>query len=111
FEAYLPASMRQWIHKKLRDLRIMLIENGILADNPSSSESKVVQAAREAMQNADNEVSNKNREKDDLQADLDRDYGPDDVFRALKGTLVSTDSSEYTYQLCWMERTTQISKM
>lgn len=110
-EAYLPEPVRHWIHSKLRDARVFLIDNGILADNPSAAgESKIVQAAREAMHNAENTVNNKKRERDDLQIELDKDFGPDDVFRALKSTCVSSDSGEYTYELCWMDRTTQISK-
>lgn len=34
----------------------------------------------------------------------------DDVFRALKGKCVSKDSGEYTYELCWFERTKQKPK-
>jgi protein kinase C substrate 80K-H len=41
---------------------------------------------------------------------LEKDFGPDEVFRALKGTCVSTDSGEYTYELCFMEKTTQKPK-
>jgi protein kinase C substrate 80K-H len=89
----------------------MLIENGILADNANSgSESKVVSAAREASQEAENQLNNKKSQVSDLTSDLTKDYGPDDVFRALKSTCVSEDSGEYTYELCWMEKTTQKSK-
>jgi len=31
FEAYLPRSMRTWVHDKLADFRQMLVENGLLA--------------------------------------------------------------------------------
>jgi protein kinase C substrate 80K-H len=99
------------VHDKLRDLRILLIENGILADNSAAgSESKVVTAAREVMQQVENELNDKKREVDNLTSDLEKDYGPDDVFRALKDQCVSQDSGEYTYELCWMGKTTQKSK-
>jgi protein kinase C substrate 80K-H len=42
--------------------------------------------------------------------DLAKNYGPNDVFRALKGVCVSKDSGEYTYELCWLDKTTQNSK-
>ena len=34
----------------------------------------------------------------------------DDVFRALKGQCISKDSGEYTYELCWLDKTKQKSK-
>ncbi len=89
----------------------MLIENGILADNPSSgTESKVVTAAREAYQKVQDDLNNKQNTVNELTSDLEKDYGPDDVFRTLKGQCISQDSGEYTYELCWMDKTTQRSK-
>lgn len=48
FEEYLPESIRSWVDSKLRDLRIILIENGILADPTSADapESKAVSDAK-----------------------------------------------------------------
>lgn len=43
-------------------------------------------------------------------ADLVKDYGPSDVFRSVKGRCTTIDAGEYTYELCWMDKTTQISK-
>jgi protein kinase C substrate 80K-H len=111
FEEYLPKSLQNWVHDKIRDLRIVLIENGILADNAKSgSESAAVTSARAAYQAANGEVDSKKAEIDNLEQDLERDYGPDGIFRALKGTCVSQDSGEYTYELCWMDRASQKSK-
>ncbi len=42
--------------------------------------------------------------------DLDKDYGQDDIFRALKGQCVSRDAGEYTYEVCWFDRTKQKSR-
>ncbi|KAK3942597.1 glucosidase II beta subunit-like protein [Diplogelasinospora grovesii] len=110
-EAYLPPFARDYLHEKLNLLRVWLIENGILADNPTSSgESRLVTAAREALEAAKNELSSKTSTLEEEQRDLEKDYGPDDIFRALKGKCVSTDSGEYEYELCWMDRTTQKSK-
>ena len=103
--------MREWIHTKIADFRIMLVENGILADNANSgSESKVVTDARSSFEAASQNLENKRNELNDQRADLANDYGADDIFRALKGACVETDSGEYTYELCWLDRTSQKSK-
>ena len=95
----------------MADFRVMLVENGILADNANSaSESKAVTDARSAMDSATKDLDGKRTSLSDLQADLTKDYGADDIFRALKGVCVDTDSGEYTYELCWLDRTSQKSK-
>lgn len=104
-------SVRSWLHEKIRDVRIILVENGILADNANSgSESKIVTDARAAYQIISDDLNNKETAVGDHKRDLEMDYGSDDVFRALKGKCVSSDSGEYTYELCWMDKTTQKSK-
>lgn len=111
FEAYLPGPLRQYLHSKLALLRVWMIENGILADRPTSSgESRLVTAAREAYQAVESDISGKQRSLDSEKADLEKDYGADDIFRFLKDRCVSTDVGEYTYELCWMARTNQKSK-
>lgn len=103
--------MREWVHQKLTDFRIMLVENGILADNANSgSESKVVSDARNAHPTVSNNLEKKRSSLEDLRADLSKDYGEEDVFRALKDTCIEKDSGEYTYELCWLSRTSQKSK-
>lgn len=89
----------------------MLVENGILADNANSgSESKVVSDARSAYQEVNDDVGVKQASLGEQQADLAKDYGEDDIFRALKNTCIEKDSGEYTYELCWLDRTAQKSK-
>lgn len=111
FEAYLPSFLREYIHGKLDLLRVWLIENGILADNPKGgAESKRVVAARDAFQSAANDLTSKENQLTEAQRDLEMDYGTDDIFRALKGKCFSTDSGEYEYELCWMDKTSQKSK-
>ncbi|KAF2115904.1 glucosidase 2 subunit beta precursor [Lophiotrema nucula] len=111
FEEYLPDSLRQWVDAKLRDLRVLMIENGILADpNTDAPESKTVTDARSQLDSARNELDNDKREITQHQEDLEKDYGPDDVFRALKDRCVEKDSGEYTYEFCWLSKTTQKSK-
>lgn len=99
------------MHGKLMALRVMLIENGILADNANSgSESVLVTKARSDFQEISDDISIKASTIGDKQADLEKDYGPFDVFRALKGTCVTKDTGEYIYELCWLEKTAQKSK-
>lgn len=89
----------------------MLIENGILAGNAEASgESKGLSDARSALKSAQEGFEGDKRSLDDHKEDLSKDYGTDDVFRALKDQCVSKDSGEYTYELCWLGQTKQKSK-
>ena len=111
FENYLPPSLRSWLDQKLRDLRVMLIEGGILADTAGSgSESKPVTDARNRLDSAKKDLDNHRKSLNEHNEDLGKDFGPDDVFRALKGTCISTESGEYTYEVCFMDKTTQKPK-
>lgn len=108
---YLPKSLRTWVDQKLRDFRVMLIENGILADlKAEGSDSRAVTDARKRLEDAQKELNSGRDSLRSNQEDLERDYGPDDIFRAFKGQCISTDSGEYTYELCWMDKTSQKSK-
>ena len=112
FENYLPPSIRGWLDQKLRDLRVMMVENGILADSSTSSgnESKAVSDARNRLDSAKKDLDNHKKFLNNHHDDLNKDFGPDSIFRALKGQCVSTDSGEYTYELCFLEKTTQKPK-
>ncbi|KAK4993170.1 hypothetical protein LTR50_000656 [Elasticomyces elasticus] len=111
FEEYLPVPLRTWLDQKLRDLRVWAIENGMLADRPSDSgESRAVSDARNRLESAQKELKDNTESINTHREDLAKDYGPDDVFRALKGQCVSTDSGEYTYEVCFLDKTTQKSK-
>ena len=112
FENYLPPSLRGWVDQKLRDLRVSLIDAGILADTGSSStgESKAVSDAKSRVDSARKDLDNQRKSLTEHKEDLDKNFGPDDVFRALKGQCVSTDSGEYTYEFCFLEKTTQKPK-
>ena len=113
FEEYLPQSLKEWIDSKLRSLRFLLVQNGILAAHSSDKDRQESQALRDARdrvtaaQNAVDDIKRQQTEKDE---DLKREYGPDDVFRPLKGKCVEVDSGEYTYELCWMDKVTQKPK-
>lgn len=111
FENYLPESVRTWVDTKLRDLRVTLIENGILANpNTDSPESKAVTDAKSQLESATRELANDKTELTKHEEDLTKDYGPDSIFRALNGRCVSQDSGEYTYEHCFLSKTTQKSK-
>ncbi|KAL8726539.1 MAG: hypothetical protein Q9181_006014 [Wetmoreana brouardii] len=110
-EEYLPEAVRGWVDQKLRDLRVLLIENGIIAAaKDSGSESKKVTDARDGLKAAQDGESNLRNELSGHKDDLSKDYGRDDVFRALKGQCISKDAGEYNYELCWLDRTTQKSR-
>ncbi|KAL8868065.1 MAG: hypothetical protein Q9198_008305 [Flavoplaca austrocitrina] len=110
-EEYLPVAVRGWVDQRLRDVRILLVENGIIAATPASGEeSKTLTDARDALKAARDSESNLRTELTSHRDDLGKDYGLDDVFRALKGRCISKDSGEYNYELCWLEKTTQKSK-
>ncbi|KAJ2896942.1 Glucosidase 2 subunit beta [Zalerion maritima] len=111
FEAYLPEFLREMIHEKILGLRVWMIENGILADNPTSTgESALVTAAREAYEAVGKDIKTKENDVKNEKKDLDKDYGPEHIFRYLKDKCVKTDVGEYEYELCWMGKTSQKSK-
>ena len=111
FEAYLPGFLRGLIHDKMTALRVFLIQNGMMADNPrAGSESQVVRAAREAYEAVDKDLGNSLNARDNEKADLEKDYGPSDIFRSAKGGCISLDAGEYEYEMCWLDKTMQKSK-
>lgn len=67
-------------------------------------------SARDAYQAITDEKSSKEAQIGEENRDLTKDYGAEDIFRALKGKCINQDSGEYNYELCWMDRTTQKSK-
>ncbi|KAM4062712.1 glucosidase II beta subunit-like domain-containing protein [Hirsutella rhossiliensis] len=110
-EAYLPSFLRSMLHDKVQGLRLWLIRNGILAESvKEGTESQLVKAAREAVEAAERKVQDTKRAMDSEQEDLAKDYGPSDIFRALKGKRVEIEAGEYTYELTWLEQTSQNSK-
>ena len=93
-------------------MRVTLIENGILAESSSGSpsESKAVQEAKKRVDSTRKDLDKTKKDQTTHQEDLTKDWGVDDVFRALKGQCVSRESGEYTYEVCFMEKTTQKPK-
>lgn len=87
------------------------MENGILAAaKGSENESKELEDARNALKSAQDGLNDGKNQLTTHSEDLEKDYGADDIFRVLKGQCVSKDSGEYTYELCWLEKTKQKSK-
>ncbi|KAL2265938.1 hypothetical protein VTJ83DRAFT_5290 [Remersonia thermophila] len=108
---WLPAPARDFARGKLDSLRIWAMDRGIVADTRGDvGESRAVKAAREALDTVNNDIASKQAALEEQQRDLAKDYGKDDIFRALKGKCISTEAGEYDYELCWIERTTQKSK-
>ena len=91
---------------------MFLESNGVLAKpaEGDSSESKAVTEAREALSSAEDTVRDLKNKLRDQRADLEQDYGPGSIFRALKGQCISKDAGEYTYEHCFLEGTKQIQK-
>lgn len=111
FELYLPPFLRNILHENLLKARVWLIENGLLADNPMpSGESALETAAREAYEAIGTQIKDKKKELKKEEEDLDKDYGPDHIFRYLKDKCINLDTGEYDYEFCWMGKTTQKSK-
>ncbi|KAB8075321.1 glucosidase II beta subunit-like-domain-containing protein [Aspergillus leporis] len=110
--AYLPPSLVSFIEDKVLAIRGFLEKNGVLPtkDEGSSSESKVVTEARDAVNEARKSIEDLNKQVKDHKADLERDYGVGSIFRALKGVCIQKDAGEYTYEHCFLDQAKQIPK-
>ncbi|RAK76034.1 putative protein kinase C substrate [Aspergillus fijiensis CBS 313.89] len=110
--AYLPPSLVEFIETKVVSVRGFLEENGILPkkDEPTTSESKVVSDARDAVKSAEKSLEDSRRQLETHKSDLETDYGLASIFRALKGVCISKDFGEYTYEHCFLDQTKQIPK-
>lgn len=104
--------MRTWLDAKLRELRVTLVEAGILASPASKDgeEPKAIQDARARLKSAQDDLKKSRDELTSHETDLATDFGPDDVFRALKGRCARHDSGEYTYEVCFWDKTKQIPR-
>ncbi|EAQ84708.1 hypothetical protein CHGG_08722 [Chaetomium globosum CBS 148.51] len=84
--AYLPSPVNDFIRDKINVLRIWAIDNGILADNRSGAgESRLVTAAREALDAVKSDISSRTSSLEEQQRDLEKDYGMDDIFPCSQG--------------------------
>ncbi|KOS47488.1 hypothetical protein ACN38_g1479 [Penicillium nordicum] len=108
--AYLPPSLVNFIEDRAISVRGFLEEKGILpkaSEESSSSESKAVTQARDALKAAQDSVTSLKNKLRDQRADLEQDYGPNSIFRALRGVCITQDAGEYTYEHCFLESTKQ----
>ncbi|ETN47128.1 uncharacterized protein HMPREF1541_01318 [Cyphellophora europaea CBS 101466] len=111
FTSYLPPGLQSWVDEKIVSFRHLLVENGILpAHNQDVGESKAVQEAKKGVDTAQKDLSNAEKEITKSQDDLNQDYGPDGIFRALKDVCVLKESGEYNYELCFLGKTKQKPK-
>ncbi|KAL3478233.1 glucosidase II beta subunit-like protein-domain-containing protein [Aspergillus californicus] len=110
--AYLPPSLVKFIEGKVEGLTSFLEASGFLPpkDKTSTSETKVVTQAREAVQSAEKDVKDLKSQLKNQKSDLETDYGVASVFRALKNVCISRDAGEYTYEHCFLDQTKQIPK-
>ena len=109
---YLPPTLRTWVDAKLKSLRLFLIENGVIAPSADagSIEDPAVASARTELSGAQQSLSQQERDLAAHRDDLAKDYGTDEVFRALKGRCVTQDAGEYTYELCYLDQAKQRSR-
>lgn len=111
--SYLPPVLQSWLSDSIAGLRQTLINNGILPDNSPRAnldDSPAVQNARQARDAAQVELSAANTELDHGRDDINKDYGPGGIFRALKDQCVEKESGEYKYSHCFLSKTTQQPK-
>ncbi|KKK22605.1 hypothetical protein AOCH_004784 [Aspergillus ochraceoroseus] len=110
--AYLPPSLVTFIEGKVNAVVSFLETTGYLPrkEEPSTSESKAVAEAREAVQAAEKSLEDLKSQLKDHKADIDTDYGVASIFRALKNVCISKDAGEYTYEHCFLDQTKQIPK-
>ncbi|KAJ6109527.1 hypothetical protein N7486_001762 [Penicillium sp. IBT 16267x] len=110
--AYLPPSLVEFIEDKVLAVKAILEANGVLGkpSGGSSTESKAVTETRDALKSAQDSLNNLNNKVRDQQSDLDKDYGPAGIFRALKGQCIEKDAGEYKYEHCFLDSTKQVAK-
>lgn len=129
FAEYFPESVRDWIRHKAEDGKKFLVDNGLLAEyTPTTPQSKgnhifqssiinsnlilshlAVTDAKAAASAAESELTMKRNSLRDKQNDLANDYGPNEVFRPLKGVCVNRDVAEYKYEFCFFGKAYQRS--
>lgn len=87
-------------------------KNGFLSKKTEESgpESQAVKDAREALKAEEKSLGEIRKQLRNRREDLEINYGPTSIFRALKGVCISRDAGEYTYEQCFLDQTKQNSK-
>ncbi|KAK9479803.1 glucosidase II beta subunit-like-domain-containing protein [Lipomyces japonicus] len=109
YDSYLPLEWRIWIHDTKTQLREFLITHGLLADRSTHGETAGVSQAKKDLDHATKIASDLEIRQGNVLQQLNTNYGPDDVFRALSDECISSESGEYTYVLCFNDKTEQKS--
>lgn len=113
---WLPPFLREIVDSKITSARQWLIENGVLIDtsstvtDPSASESKTVTESRNNLSSKQKDLENAQNDLRNKEEDLSKDYGEDDIWRALKDQCISKESGGYTYEVCFMGQAKQKPK-
>ncbi|KAK9464280.1 glucosidase II beta subunit-like-domain-containing protein [Lipomyces arxii] len=110
YSSYIPLQWRLWIHEQQTALRQFLIEHGLLADRKASGETANVASARKELDAANRQHHDLEKKRDKVADDLQKDFGTDDVFRALSGECVSMESGDYVYEICFNGKAAQKPK-
>ncbi|GAM43026.1 hypothetical protein TCE0_044r17512 [Talaromyces pinophilus] len=110
--AYFPPVVVEFLEDKYNTIKKFLVENNIIpgAEGETENESKVVTEAKDALKSEKSALETTLRSIKDHQSDLEKDYGPDGIFRPLKDVCIQKDSGEYTYEHCFLAQTKQIPK-
>jgi protein kinase C substrate 80K-H len=110
--AYFPPSLVEFLEDKFYTFKAFLVANNIIpgSDESSRGESKAVSEARDALNSEKSFLEDRRRSVREHMADLEKDYGPQGVFRPLKDVCIQKDSGEYTYEHCFLANTKQIPK-
>lgn len=110
--AYLPPSLVSFLEGQFIAFRGFLEKNGFLSKKTEESgpESQAVQEAREALKAEEKSLGETRKQLRNRREDLEINYGPASVFRALKGVCIIRDAGEYTYEQCFLDQTKQNSK-
>lgn len=109
------------VQTQLTIVRTWLIENAILA--PRSNESfssgsvrkqnrlsEAVRAAEKSLEEAEHAARAKVQAIEDIMADLNSNYGDQDVLRAMKDVCINNVIGDYTYEICFNGQATQKGK-
>ncbi|BCR87650.1 putative protein kinase C substrate [Aspergillus chevalieri] len=110
--AYLPPSLVSFLEGQFIAFRGFLEKNGFLSKKTEESgpESQAVKDAREALKAEEKNLGEIRKQLRNRREDLEINYGPTSIFRALKGVCISRDAGEYTYEQCFLDQTKQNSK-
>ncbi|KAK7206204.1 glucosidase II beta subunit-like-domain-containing protein [Myxozyma melibiosi] len=109
YNSYIPIEWRVWIHTKKRELVDFLVEHGLLAHR-DISETSDVKTAKKELDEANKQVQELDKKAQKIADNVAADFGPDDIFRALAGDCITAEVGDYTYELCFNQKSIQKPK-